>query len=203
MDKTADTCPYGSPDNGCRKTQAFVTRKEKQSGQCISNALSGLLEQKAYHDITISQIAQKAYIGRRTFYRYFQTKDEVMRYTISLLMDDFADTLRKNHAEDLKGISQSYFAFWENHIDMLLLLQKQHLLYFIEDDMPALIRDVAVKINHIPPETEWNPPPAEMEKYLYMFHFRLAGFWKLTLIWCAEVPRKTPEQMSALLEEIL
>ena len=133
-------------------------REQKQPRQYIVKALFELLEHKNYHDITISRLAQKANISRRTFYRCFRTKDDVMKYTSALLMDEFADTLLKNHAADLKGIAQSYFEFWENYIDILLLLKKQHLL---------------------------------------------AGFWRLTLIWCEENPRKPPEQMGILMEEIV
>ena len=129
-------------------------REQKQPRQYIVKALFELLEHKNYHDITISRLAQKANISRRTFYRCFRTKDDVMKYTSALLMDEFADTLLKNHAADLKGIAQSYFEFWEHYIDILLLLKKQHLLYFLEDDMPALVRNTAVKIKHIPPEYE-------------------------------------------------
>ena len=178
-------------------------REQKQPRQYIVKALFELLEHKNYHDITISRLAQKANISRRTFYRCFRTKDDVMKYTSALLMDEFADTLLKNHAADLKGIAQSYFEFWENYIDILLLLKKQHLLYFPEDDMPALVRDTAVKIKHIPPEYERITPSADLEKYKYLFHFRLAGFWRLTLIWCEENPRKPPEQMGILMEEIV
>ena len=178
-------------------------REQKQPRQYIVKALFELLEHKNYHDITISRLAQKANISRRTFYRCFRTKDDVMKYTSALLMDEFADTLLKNHAADLKGIAQSYFEFWEHYIDILLLLKKQHLLYFLEDDMPALVRDTAVKIKHISPEYERITPSADLEKYKYLFHFRLAGFWRLTLIWCEENPRKTPEQMGILMEEIV
>ena len=164
-------------------------REQKQPRQYIVKALFELLEHKNYHDITISRLAQKANISRRTFYRCFRTKDDVMKYTSALLMDEFADTLLKNHAADLKGIAQSYFEFWEHYIDILLLLKKQHLLYFLEDDMPALVRNTAVKIKHIPPEYERITPSADLEKYKYLFHFRLAGFWRLTLIWCEEKHR--------------
>lgn len=70
-------------------------REQKQPRQYIVKALFELLEHKNYHDITIGRLAQKANISRRTFYRCFQTKDDVMKYTSALLMDEFADTLLK------------------------------------------------------------------------------------------------------------
>lgn len=171
--------------------------------ELIAASLLTLLKNKDYNSITTGKIAETAHIGRRTFYRYFQTKDDVMKYTAEMLMDRFAETLLKNNAEGLRKISKSYFEFWENNIDTLLLLKKAHLLYFIEDNLPALVQQVAIKVNHDPNGTWKTFSPAEKEKYQYMFLFRLAGFWKLTIVWCEENPRKSPEQMSRLIQEII
>ena len=176
---------------------------DNESKKFIADALLTLLEQNAYHNITIGQIAESAHIGRRTFYRYFKTKDEVMEYISSELMDRFADTVLKNHADNLKTIAKSYFEFWENHIDTLLLLKKAHLLYFIEDNLPMLIQQVAFKTKHASKEALAALPAEQAELYLYMFHFRIAGFWRLTTLWCSETPRKTPEEMSVLMEKIV
>lgn len=35
-----------------------------------------------------------------------------------------------------------------NHMDVLLLLKEAHLLYFIEDNLPTLIEQVAIKTKH-------------------------------------------------------
>lgn len=170
--------------------------------QLVSHALLELLEHHAYQDITIGKIAEKSHIGRRTFYRYFTSKDEVMEYISQDLMEQFADTILKNQATDLRSITKSYFEFWEEHINTLFLLKQTHLLYFIEDNLPALIQQVAVKTKHATKETMAALPADQVELYLYMFHFRLAGFWKLTTLWCSETPRKTPEEMSLLMEKI-
>ena len=119
------------------------------------------------------------------------------------LMDCFAETVLKNQATDLKGITKSYFEFWDEHIDTLLLLKKTHLLYFIEDHLPELIQQVAIKTKHATKERLAALPADQIELYLYMFHFRIAGFWKLTTIWCSETPRKIPEEMSILMEKIM
>lgn len=180
-----------------------MVEAEKPTKDLITDSLLELLHQKDYHDITIGQIAANAHIGRRTFYRYFRTKDDIVTCISSQLMDRFAETILKNHATDLKEISKSYFEFWENHIDVLLLLKEAHLLYFIEDNLPALIEQVAVKIEHASKEELATLSPEQMELYQYMFYFRLAGFWKLTIVWCSENPRKTPQAMSELMQKIV
>lgn len=90
-----------------------------------------------------------------------------------------------------------------NHIDVLLLLKEAHLLYFIEDNLPTLIERVAIKIKHGSKEDLLALTPEQFEIYQYMFYFRIAGFWKLTIIWCSETPRKTPEAMSELMQKIV
>jgi len=44
----------------------------------ITQALFTLMGQKAYNDISIKDIAEKAGVGRATFYRYFKSKHEIL-----------------------------------------------------------------------------------------------------------------------------
>ena len=39
-------------------------------------------------------------------------------------------------------------------------------------------------------------------KYNYEFSIKLAGFWKATILWCEETPRKTPEEMANLITDL-
>lgn len=178
-------------------------KEENRTKKWIIEALFELLKTRAYHDITISQIVKKADLGRRTFYRYFKTKDEVVEYTVKLLMDDFADTIMKNRADTQETITIAYFEFWEKYIDTLLLLNKAHLLYFIEDHMQSLIYGVAKKVGHVPDTLSEAEIRQYYDQYKYAFAIKLAGFWRATVLWALEQPRRTPEEMSRLINDIL
>lgn len=178
--------------------------EENQTKKWIIDALFELLRNKEYHDITIARITDKAGLGRRTFYRYFKTKDEVIENVTQSLMNEFADTVIKNQAETLEAVIKSYFEFWENYVDILLLLKKAHLLYFIEDNLLSLFYGVALKVGHGSPERlDDDEIEVQYDKHIYEFTFKLAGLWKCTLFWCSESPRKTPEEMSRRLCEFL
>lgn len=178
-------------------------KEENRTKKWIIEALFELLKTKEYHDITISQIVKKADLGRRTFYRYFKTKDEVIEYTVRLLMDEFANTILKNHADSQETVTIAYFEFWENYIDVLLLLNKAHLLYFIEDNLQLLIYRVAKKVGHVPENMSKSEIKKYYDEYKYAFAIKLAGFWKATVLWSLENPRKTPDEMSRLINNIL
>ena len=65
----------------------FEGIEKNQTRLWIINSLLELLGRKEYHDITINMIVDHASLGRRTFYRYFKTKDDAMKYITELLMD--------------------------------------------------------------------------------------------------------------------
>ncbi len=87
-----------------RRRNICTLKKITKRKERIIEALYELLDKKDYHDITITRIVDKAELGRRTFYRYFKSKDEVIEYSTNLLMKEFADTIVLNHAETQDSI---------------------------------------------------------------------------------------------------
>ena len=49
-----------------------------QSKQMLLNALLELMEKKAYSSISIKELAECAGLDRKTFYRNFDSKEEVL-----------------------------------------------------------------------------------------------------------------------------
>ena len=45
----------------------------------ITNALISLMEKHSIHDLSISQICDEAQVGRASFYRNFQSKEDVLK----------------------------------------------------------------------------------------------------------------------------
>ena len=181
----------------------FEGIEKNQTKLWIINSLLTLLERKDYATITINMIVDHAGLGRRTFYRHFKTKDDTMKYITELLMDQFAEQLLQNHSSGMEEVAIAYFQSWEKYIDVLLLLKKAHVLYFIEDNLPQLIMSVAKIIKHIPAEIsaeKWN---ALYEQYRFEFSIKLAGFWKATILWCEDQPRKSPEEMAKIITSLL
>lgn len=181
----------------------FEGIEQNQTRLWIINSLLELLEKKEYSAITINMIVDHAKLGRRTFYRYFKTKDDAMKYITELLMDQFANNIINNHSSGMEEVAVAYFQFWEQYIDVLLLLKKAHVLYFIEDNFLELIANVAQKVKHIPEHIPAEKLTEIYEKYKYEFSIKLAGFWKATIIWCEENPRKSPEEMAKIITSLL
>lgn len=118
-------------------------------------------------------------------------------------MDQFAVQVQKNHSSGMEEVAVAYFQFWEHYIDVLLLLKKAHVLYFIEDNLTELIVNVAKKVKHIPSGIPVEKLIGLYAKHNFEFSIKVAGFWKATIIWCEENPRKSPEEMAKIITSLL
>ena len=175
--------------------------KTDTTKQWIIDATLNLLKKKSYSDITIGEITNRAKLGRRTFYRHFKSKEEVIEVISLVLIDDFTEKLLEKNAKSFDEIMQCYFEFWELNIENLLLLKKARLLYYIEENIVDLVTRIALRIGHIPNDVE--NAVQILQNHKYEFAFKLAGFWKLTLVWSDEIPRKTPSEMSQIITEFM
>lgn len=180
----------------------FEKLENNQTKLLLLNSLLELLAKREYSAITINMIVDNAKLGRRTFYRYFKTKDDVMKCITELLMDEFANTIINHHSLDMKQVTFAYFQFWEQYIDILLLLKKAHVLYFIEDHFDTLVINVAKKVKHVPENIPQEQLPKTYELYKYEFYIKLAGLWKATIMWCEETSRKSPIEMAEIITDL-
>ena len=171
----------------------------------IRTATLELLKTKEYKDIQMKEIAEAAHVGRRTLYRYFGYKDEIMTNVVESLMDDLADVINQNGRLDLEGIAYSFFIFWERNIDVLRLLKKAHLMYLLEDNLPDLVMGVSLKTKYKDlTREEWE---REMEQWSaedkYNLSYMLAGYFKVAQLWMEEKNRKSPEEMAVIMRRIV
>ena len=61
----------------------------------ITLALLELLKEKPLVDISISELTQKAQIGRVSFYRNYQTKEDILREESDRLLKEWGKLMRK------------------------------------------------------------------------------------------------------------
>ena len=87
--------------------------------ELIRDTLQKLLEEKDYAEISMKEIAKSANVGRRTLYRYFGTKDDIVRFMADSVMDEFADALLLQGAKGLKETTNIYFSFWEKNAEAI------------------------------------------------------------------------------------
>ena len=77
-----------------------MDRRRRKTRAAIFSALDGLLEEKDYDSITVSNIIDRADVGRTTFYDNFETKDDLLDQLCQSLFDHVAESAS---AENSRG----------------------------------------------------------------------------------------------------
>jgi len=163
----------------------------------IVKALLELMGEKLFKDITIKEISERADLVRRTFYRNFSSKEEILDYYLEQLNSEYIKLLSQEKDLSIYNVAKIYFEFWNNHIDFLKSLEKNNLLVFLlkkYDEYLPLIHK-AFKGDHL------NDYPKEYAEYYVSFN--VGGFWNILLKWVSEEPKKDPDEMAEMISNIM
>lgn len=74
-------------------------RKKQQTRQAFVSCACELFAQKGYGATTIAEIAERANCAPRTFFQYFDSKDDLLLVGIDEFWDDFAKSLHERPAD--------------------------------------------------------------------------------------------------------
>lgn len=170
-----------------------VLKKEypqaEQSRQMLSSALIKLMKIKPYKEISVAELSEKADLSRRTFYRHFNTIDDVLNYRLEKIAKDFSVYFWNVYDNsNIYTIVKIFFSFWCEHKEFLFTLQKNDMLYLLlERVMPAMRKNIRKMIPELSKEGltphEQTVFENKLEQIEYIFYFMAGGAFNLLIHW--------------------
>ena len=171
--------------------------KQPQTGRALrrqaelEESLLTLLRSQDYARVTVTDICRQANIPRRTFYHYFNSKDEILDAVVENLMLSCNLITMFDFESGVEAVRESYlrfFLFWAEHRDFLELLLKQGLEGRLILFTSQWLHDGNVLL----------PFPRHMNPELMVLGRSVAssGFFSLLFHWCRTGFRETPEEMA-------
>lgn len=104
----------------------------------ITDALLKLLKDKPIGDISISELCDLAVIGRASFYRNFESKEDILRRYINEIFKEWTDDAGKKENRPLSELLGLLFGHFEKHRDFYSLLNERNLIYLLKDAIIGL-----------------------------------------------------------------
>ena len=105
---------------------------EYQTRQWLEEALFDLLAtKKSLHNISIAELSENAQIARRTFYRYYHSKEEVLTNYLDRLIQDYIIELQTEKLTNFEDLVNFFFRYWSQYTESLKILQNANLLVLI------------------------------------------------------------------------
>lgn len=72
-----------------------LDRRIQKTLRLLERALTELIAEKEYDDITIQEILDRANVGRSTFYAHFENKDQLLRSLLTHLNERFDEGIKQ------------------------------------------------------------------------------------------------------------
>ena len=90
-----------------------------RSQELICKAVCKLMAELPFAEITVTRICQEAQVGRKTFYRHFQEKEDVVTLMIDYLREEYEQELLRVPLEDAV---RYHFTFLSQRIEFMKLM---------------------------------------------------------------------------------
>lgn len=161
----------------------------------IINGLFSVMETYDFSLITVTQIAQEANVGRKTFYRYFKNKEEVLEESINLLFLEYSSFQENYFSSKYEVLIYNHFLFWSNHLTSLKLMYNNELMLYIfkqyQKYVPKLNKNYLADkaFNHI--------------TAIYANAFTTGIFWSMLYTWIENGAKESPVELASICIQFL
>lgn len=150
----------------------------------ITHALLKLMETKVFVEIKITDIVRVAMVGRASFYRNFDSKEDVIKqYLIEILKE--SEIRLKNEGRENADWVENLFSHYKYNSEVYCLLYRSNLSHLILNNIKAVCG----------PKTEQDNLQAYVSSWLAY------GLFGWVNEWIARGMKESPKEMSKLIKE--
>lgn len=154
---------------------------EQMIKQYIAEAVLILMEDHPYDKITIGEIAKKAGVNRSSYYRHFDTKEDIIWFYLMSIMDEYMREYRKLSEKTYRLYLNEIFSVFYKHRHDLLLIHKNKLSYLLLD-----VLNTCFRFDEFSDEKQFE------------IAYHIGGIYNNLLLWMNHDMKETPEQMTKM-----
>ena len=118
----------------------YKTTAPSNLSGCIVQSLLLLLQDKSIEEISVKEIVEKAGVNRSTYYRHFDTKQDVVRHFYQLRLDEYLSCVSEDISAStyLTGMFESFLRYKKE----LILLDQRGLSFLLLEELNTRIAQV-------------------------------------------------------------
>lgn len=157
-----------------------------QSREMIADALFQLMKRKAFEQISVTEICEEAAIGRKTFYRNFELREDVIDYRLDQMVEEYEKELEELSLEEQL---RHHFEYVQRNQDAFVTLYRNNLNWMSARRFSILL-----------PKTMpvWSENEIEQE---YRCGYIMAGIEAVQKIWIDRGCRESIDEIVDILKK--
>ena len=177
----------------CKTEQSAARQRQLEQG------LLEIMMRTRYEDISVSDLCDQLQIPRKSFYRYFNSKDGALHALLDhtlMEFEDYALGYQSGHVRTVHLDLESFFLFWYHHRDLLDALSRSGIVgLLIERAIAYSLTDDILPRRFLPDDS------LEMQKQITMFG--VCGMMSMVLTWHYSGFDKSAEEMASTAARLL
>ena len=150
----------------------------------LTDACLELLQTRPLSDISISELCDNAGVGRASFYRNFNTKEDILMRYIRQLFSGWINEYESSGGQSLSRLIGLLFSHFEAHQTFYEILNKRKLIY--------LLKDMLLELS--------GPEPEQTKEEAYAKAFVSYTLYGWIEVWFQRGMKESAEEMTQLLQ---
>ena len=154
-----------------------------RSQHMIADALFSLMKRKSFQQISVTEICEEAAIGRKTFYRNFELREDVIDFKLDFMLAAYQAEIA---SVPLEGRLQYHFTYIQKNAEYFITLYKNGLARLTNEKFAVLLPDTM---------PVWSEDPVEQE---YRSAYIIAGIEAIQRVWITRGCQESIEEVVAV-----
>lgn len=156
----------------------------------IADSLLILMARKAYDEISIGEITDKAGVNRSTYYRNFNSKSDIIKEYFNNIMYEYLEYFDNQEDVSLNDYLYEMFSTFYKYKKELLLIHKNNVSYLILESLNEIF-------------TDDNFTKSKTLKQKAKIYYHTGGIYNTFLFWFSEEMKTSPKRMSEVSAALL
>jgi AcrR family transcriptional regulator len=142
-----------------------------------------LMRKKGFADITVGEISARAGVNRSSYYRNFNSKEDIVKYYYNKIIFEHLEKVKNIKEIPLKYYLEKMFSHFYQYKNELLLIYKNEVSYLILDAINETFTKVREK---------------QLFEDRFQIYYHTGGIYNIFLLWFAGEMRESPGRMAEL-----
>lgn len=173
-------------------------RMSKQNKEKIFKSFFKLLEEKQYSEITIVDISIGASVSRKTFYRLFKNKDNLLNTYIDQLLNEWITYADKNNPKTYEDLITLLFEFWKQYIPQLTILVNANLSSVILNKFNSIFPQYFIDFHNQHPSISYKGKQYDSTQMKYIALLSVGSLWNAFSTWLTNPTEISLSNLAAL-----
>lgn len=171
-----------------------VSEKSAAQQRCFETAMLELMDEKLFESISISELCRKTGLSRKTFYRLYEAKADVVYAMIDHAIMDAASYVPNDSVSS--GGLHKFLAYWKSQKTLLDVLQKNRISALLQQQAIAHVLRESPELVRC-----FSEGAPDMKRELVTFY--ISGLFCLVLDWHHRGFDRSIDELSAILMELM